>query len=195
MEKKIFTGNIAVVLGIMCIVFVAGLGGTIASYTSIISSKDSANQNYVSTHSHDNTDYNSLQGSLNDYMQTHTYTDSQYDEYAASHQYTNQEYDSAVAAPKLATADVNTWDEWTNLPYAQSVFIVSGYVVNAGSDTAYNPKIHVVGYLVTNDKVLDGYITLDTMNGGSWTTFESSFEYTGGPLFYWTITPQWTTTP
>lgn len=195
MEKKVVGGNIAVALGIMCIVFVAGLGGTIASYTSIISSKDTANQDYVSTHSHDNTEYNSLDASLNDYMQTHSYTNSQYDQSVASHHYTDQEYDSAVTAPKLVTVDVTTEDDWSTLPYVPSTFIVSGYVVNAGSDAAYNPKIHVVGYANVDVKVIDAYITLDTMNGGSWTAFDSSFVYTGGPLYYWTITPQWTTTP
>lgn len=185
MEKRVIGGKVAIALGIVCIVFVAGLGATIASYTSMISNKDKANQNYVSTHSHDNTEFNSL--------------DSQYDAYVASHHRADQEFDSAVTAPKLATLDVTTENDWSNQPYVQDTFQVQGYVVNAGSDTAYNPKIHVVAYELSDAegyaKTIDAYVTLATMDGGSWTTFDSTFVYSGGALAYWTITPQWTTTP
>jgi len=192
MEKTVIGGKVAIALGIVCIVFVAGLGATIASYTSIISNKDKANQNYVSTHSHDNTEFNSLDASLND-------ANSEYDEYVASHHHADQEFDSALTAPKLATLDVTTENDWSNQPYVQDTFQVQGYVVNAGSDTAYNPKIHVVAYGLSDAeayvKTIDAYVTLATMDGGSWTTFDSTFVYSGGPIADWTITPQWTTTP
>jgi hypothetical protein len=192
MEKTVVGGKVAIALGIMCIVFVAGLGVTIASYTGIISSKDRTNQNYVSTHSHDNAEFNFLNASLND-------ANSAFDAYAASHQHTDQEFDSAVTAPRLATLDVTTENDWSNPPYVPNTFHVHGYVVNAGSDTAYNTKIHVVVNGLSDAelyaKVIDDNITLGTMDGGSWTTFDSTFVYSGGPVMDWTITPQWTTTP
>ncbi len=195
MEKTVIGGKVAIALGIICIVFVAGLGATIASYTSIIGNKDKANQNYVSTHSHDNTEFNSLDASFSDYVETHSHTNSQYDTYVAGHSHTDQEFDSAVTAPKLVTLDLTTEDDWSTLPFTSSTFHVSGYIVNAGSNAAYNPKIHVVAYKLPDVKAIDDYATLDTIDGESWTTFSSTFVYSGGPLFNWTVTPQWTTTP
>jgi len=195
LEKTVIGGKVAIALGIMCIVFVAGLGAAIASYTSIISNKDKANQDYVSTHSHDNTEFNSLDTSFSDYVETHSHTNSQYDAYVASHQHTDLEFDSAVTAPKLVTVDLTVEDDWSRLPYVSSTFRVSGYVVNAGSDAAYNPEIHVVAYKLIDVKAIDAYYSLATIDGGSWTAFDSTFVYSGGPLFSWTITPQWTTTP
>lgn len=201
MEKKAINGNVAIALGIMCIVFIAGLGATIASYTAVVNSKDKTNQDYVSTHSHDNAEFNSLDTSHNSYVSTHSYTDSQYNEYVANHQHTNQDYSSALTAPKLATVDVTADDNGpnTNDPtsplYGTSTFHVYGYIVNAGSDAAYNPKIHVVAYQLDGTKAVDGYVTLDTIYGVSWTTFDQNFIYTGRSLATWTITPQWTTNP
>lgn len=175
MEKAVIGGKIAIALGILCIVLVAGLGATIVSYTSIINTKDKANQDYASTHSH---------------------TNSQYDEYVASHHHTDQEFASAVTAAKLVTVNVETEDDWTILPYEPpSTFLVYGYVANSGSDIAYNPKIHVVAYKLEEIKAIDDYITLAALSGGSSTTFNWTFVYNGGPLLHWTITPEWTTSP
>jgi len=192
MEKTAISGKVTIALGIVCIVFLAGLGATIASYTSIIGSKDKANQTYVSTHSHDNTEFNSLDASLNS-------ANSRYNAYVASHQHTDQEFDSAVTAPKLATLDVTTENDWSNQPFVQDTFHVHGIVVNAGSDIAYNPKIHVVANGLSDAgvyvKVIDAFVTLATMDGGAWTTFDATFVYDGGPIADWTLTPQWTTSP
>jgi len=175
MEKAVIGGKIAIALGILCIVLVAGLAATFVSYSSIINTKDKANQDYVSTHSH---------------------TDSQYDAYVASHHHTDQEFASAVTAPKLVTVNVETEDDWTILPYEPpSTFRVYGDVANAGIDVAYNPKIHVVAYKLEEIKAIDDYVTLTALSGGSWTTFDWTFEYNGGPLLHWTITPEWTTSP
>jgi len=181
MEKAVIGGKVAIALGIMCIVLFASLGIIVASYTMMTNNKDETNQNYVSTHSHDNTEFNSL--------------DAQYDAYVASHQHTNLEFDSAVTAPKLATVDVTVEDDWSRGPYVSSSFRVSGIVVNAGSDAAYNPKIHVVAYKLIDVKAIDAYYSLATIDGESWMTFDTTFVYSGGPIYSWTVTPQWTTTP
>lgn len=196
MEKAVIGGKTTIALGVLCIVLVAGLGATIVSYASIINNKDKAYHDYVSMHSHDNAEFNSLEASLNDYTETHSHTNLQYDEYVASHSHTDQEFASAVTAPKLVTVNVETEDDWTILPYEPpSTFLVYGYVANAGSDTAYNPKIHVVAYKLGEIKAIDDYITLVALSGGSWITFNGTFAYDGGPLFHWTITPEWTTSP
>jgi hypothetical protein len=195
-EKAVIGGKITIALGILCIVFIAGLGAAIASYSSIINSKDVAHQDYVSTHSHENSEFNALDASITDYKETHSYTDSQYREYVANHHYTDQEFNSAAIGAKLVTVNVQTEDNWSILPYdPPSTFLVYGYVDNAGSNIAYNPKIHVVAFKLYDVKAIDDYITLDDIAGGSWTTFTSTFTYNGGPLAHWTITPEWTTTP
>ena len=81
-EKKVVSRTVAIALGIICIILAVGLMGAIADYTSIISGKDNtittitnqenqlstwlsgnvtAYNNYVSSHSHTNADYQNLQ--------------------------------------------------------------------------------------------------------------------------------------
>jgi len=198
-EKKMVRRSVAIGLGIICIVLIAGLVGAMAYYMMTINNKDTTYNSYASSHTHTNSEYDSLASQYQNYMSNHSHTNSQYDAYVASHQHTDQEFDSVVTAPKLATLDVTTENDWSNQPYVPDTFYVHGYVVNAGSDTAYNPKIHVVAYGLSDAeayvKAIDANVTLATMDGGSWTTFDSTFVYSGGPLADWTITPQWTTTP
>jgi len=54
-ERKMVSRNVAVALGIICIILVAGLGGAMAYYVS-----------YVSTHGHVNSEYDALQSKLDD---------------------------------------------------------------------------------------------------------------------------------
>jgi hypothetical protein len=58
--KKIVGRNVAVALGIVCILLVAGLGGAIAYYTMTINNKNATYDSYVSSHSHSNSDYDAL---------------------------------------------------------------------------------------------------------------------------------------
>lgn len=201
MEKKVVGGKVAIALAIMCIVFVGGLGASIASYAAIINSKDKTHQDYVSTHSHTDAEYNSLDASYNGYMGTHTHSDSEYDTYVADHHHTNEEFNSALTAPRLVTVNMTgddngplSYDPLSPL-YTTSAFHVYGYVLNAGPNAAYNAEIHVVAYQLGGGKAIDTYITLNTMRGDSWTRVDSNFFYNGDSLISWTITPQWTTTP
>jgi hypothetical protein len=58
--KKMVSRSVAIALGIVCVLLIAGLGGTIAYYTMTINNKDSTYNDYVSSHSHTDFDYNSL---------------------------------------------------------------------------------------------------------------------------------------
>jgi hypothetical protein len=114
-QKKVVGRNVAIALGIICIVFVAALAAAVVQYTSVvnerdetIATKDSDYQSYVSTHSYSDTQYGSLQSQYNDYVATHHYTDSQYNSlqsqydslysnyniYVYNHTHTNAEYDN-----------------------------------------------------------------------------------------------------
>ena len=188
-EKAAIGGKMVIALGLMCMVLIIGLGATFVSYTSIINAKDQAYKDYTSTHSVTDSQYD-------DYVSTHSVTDSQYDDYVTTHHHTDQEFDSAVTAPRLVTVGVETEDEWYILPYEPpSTFRIHGYVTNVGVYTAYNPKIHIVAYKLEEVKVVDDYVTLDVLSSGSWTTFDSTYVYNGGPIAQWTITPEWTASP
>jgi hypothetical protein len=58
--KKIVGKNVAIALGIICILLVSGLGGAIAYYTMTINNKNATYDSYVSSHSHSNSDYDAL---------------------------------------------------------------------------------------------------------------------------------------
>lgn len=216
MEKKVAGGNIAIALGILCIVFVIGLAGTIVSYTSVINSKDATNQNYVSTHTHSNDEFNnygsqitSLQNqvsslntqvnSLNSRITTlQTQTNDltvEYNNYVANHHHTDQEFDS-VTAPNLIAVDLKVSDLGAALPLIGTPDLhVYGYVCNVGTYAAYNSRIHVVAYQSGGVVAINTYITLGTVYGQSWTTVDSTFTYSGDALLSWTTTPTWTANP
>jgi hypothetical protein len=59
-EKKVVGRGVAVGLGIICILLAVGLVGVFAYYSMTLNNKNSAYDDYVSSHSHSNSDYNSL---------------------------------------------------------------------------------------------------------------------------------------
>ncbi|MGA2769109.1 MAG: hypothetical protein ABSF24_12460 [Candidatus Bathyarchaeia archaeon] len=70
-ERKVVRRSVAVAVGIVCILLLAGLGVVMAYYTMQINNKDSTYNDYVLTHSHTNSEYDSLQSS-------HHHSDSEY---------------------------------------------------------------------------------------------------------------------
>jgi uncharacterized protein YoxC len=61
-EKKVVGRGVAIGLGIICILLAVGLVGVFAYYTMTLNNKNSAYDDYVSSHSHSNSDYDSLNG-------------------------------------------------------------------------------------------------------------------------------------
>jgi hypothetical protein len=202
MEKKVAGGNIAIALGILCIVFVIGLAGTIVSYTSVINSKDATHQDYVSTHTHSNDEFNnygsqitSLQNQVNSLDSRMTSLQAQYDSYVADHHHTDQEFDS-VTAPNLIAVNLKASDLGAGLPLVGTPDLhVYGYVCNVGAYASYNSRIHVIAYQSGGVVAIDTYITLGTVYGQSWKAVDSTFTYSGDALLSWTTTPTWTTNP
>lgn len=115
---KVVGRNVAIALGIICIVLVAGLGVVIymgysptassstISLQSQINDLNSTYKSYVSTHSHTNDDFNSLSSQnanltnqYNNYVGNYSHTNeeyqqlqNQYNTYVGDHGYTNDEY-------------------------------------------------------------------------------------------------------
>jgi hypothetical protein len=59
-QKKLVGRSVAIALGIVCIILIAGIGGVMAYYTTIINNKNTEYGNYASDHSHTNSEYDSL---------------------------------------------------------------------------------------------------------------------------------------
>jgi hypothetical protein len=184
-EKKVVRRSVAIALGIICIILIAGLGGAMAYYTMIVNDKNTTYDSYASNHTQTNSEFNTLNSSYYDYMGTHSHTDSEYDALQSN-------YDSVIA-PKLIKVHLMSDDNrpWLGTPYLH----VYGYVCNVGTNIAYSSKIHVVAYQGGGVVAIDTYITLGTIYGESWTSVDTNVYYSGSALTSWTITPQWTATP
>jgi hypothetical protein len=166
-ERKVVGRGIAILLGVICIVSIAGLVGAMAYYTM-----------YVSNHGHTNADYDSL--------------NSQYNAYVSSHSHTNADYD-VMWAPKLIEVNLVAND---NHPFLSSPYLnVNGYIVNVHENWAYNCQLHVVAYQSGGVTAFDTYINLGTIAGESSTQVNSNLYYSGNGITGYTITPEWNATP
>jgi hypothetical protein len=64
-EKKVVSRSVAIGIGIIGVILLIALVGAVANYTSIINNKDITYQDYVSTHSHTDGEYNDLNDIVN----------------------------------------------------------------------------------------------------------------------------------
>jgi hypothetical protein len=182
-EKKVVSRNIAIILGIVCIIFLVGLVGAIANYTSIISGKD----NIIASKD------SQIQTLTNQKNQLQTWLD---ENKTLLQQQIQQITDlqnqiTALNAPKLIKVNLRADDNrpWLGTPYLH----VYGYVCNVGTYPAYNSKIHVVAYQSGGVIAIDTYSTLGTTMGESWTSVDSNIYYSGSALTGWSLTLEWTT--
>ena len=94
-QKKLVGRNVAIALGIACIILVAGIGGVMAYYTMQINNKDSTYNDYALAHSHTDAGFNALNSTYQDYSGTHSHTDSEYNDYVSNHTHANSEFNSS----------------------------------------------------------------------------------------------------
>jgi hypothetical protein len=66
-EKKMVRRSVAIALGILCIILVAGFSGVIAYYVTTLNNNNASYNDYVLSHSYTNYDYSVLNSSLNLY--------------------------------------------------------------------------------------------------------------------------------
>jgi hypothetical protein len=230
--KKLVNRNVAIALGIVCIILVAGLGAVLfMGYSPTSGSLQTTFNDYKRTHSHSDSDYNSLSTNntnlqawlegnatqYNDYVSTHRHSDSDFN---ALNSYKNQletwlsgnetllmqaqqqivllqnqnsGLQSQIAnleAPNLIKVNLKSDD---NHPFLQQEYLhVYGEICNVGMNTAYNCKLHVVGYQSGGVVAFDTYILQGVISGYSWTSVDGTIPYNGGALVSWSITQQWT---
>jgi hypothetical protein len=180
--KKMVSRSVAIALGVVCIILLAGIGGVMAYYTMQINNKDSTYNNFVSTHRHTDSDYNGLNSTFYDYMGNYTHSNSDYANLL------NQV--NSLEAPNVIKVNLKSDD---NRPFLGTFYLhVYGEVCNVGTNTAYNCKLHVVAIQSGGVVAINTDIVLGNIGGQSWISVDASPTYSGSPLTSWIITPQWT---
>jgi prefoldin subunit 5 len=211
--KKMVRRSVAIALGIICVVVVAGLAGTFAYYVNdknnTISSLDSqiSNlQNQISSlQNQKNTLQTWLDGNETLLNQTKTWLEgtiyyssqiSTLNTQIASLQ--NQisqlsglatNFQSQLAnlqEPKLVEVNLVAEDNRTNpsAPYLH----VQEYVFNVGKYTAEFWFLRIVAYQSGGATAINTDINLPSIDGESWTSVDSSLYYNGSALTSWNIT-------
>lgn len=135
----------------------------------------------------------SLELQIGELWDNYGYEQWTYQNYMATHSHTNSEYDAlesernSLKAPKLSTLSLYAKDERLGTPYLH----VYGEVWNVGTDNAYNSRLHVVAYQGVV-RAIDTYLDLGTTYGENKFGVDSKVYYSGSALTSWSITPEWT---
>lgn len=207
-EKKMVRRSVAIALGIVCIILVAGLGVMI--YVSYSPTSGSSNASYevkidqlqgwldgnksqiLDLQNQNNQFLAWLDGNETLLNQTQAWLGGNitaYDNYVSDHHYTDSEYNSLMA-PKLVTVHLLSDDG--GLPFQSRRLHIIGSIVNVGMNPASNSTLHVTAY-ISQVLAINTDIQVGTINGESWTYIDQTITYSGGTaLSSWTITPQWT---
>jgi len=219
--RKVIGKSVVIGLGIVCFLLVVGIGGAMAYYTMKVNDKDNEiaqlttatgllnnnitklmnEKSQLQTCLDENTTLLALtQDWLNDNVTLYeTQITGAYSQITnLENQVANlnsqiQTLNSQIAnlqAPKLIKVNLRADDSrpWLQTPYLH----VYGEIVNVGSNTARNCKLHVVAYQ-GSVVAIDTYITMTNINGESWISVDSSVYYSGSSLTSSSITAQWTT--
>lgn len=164
-QKKLVGRNVAIALGIVCIILVAGTGGVMAYYTMQINDKDSTYNNYVATHSHIDSDYNSL-----------------------STQNTNLQTQITNLQSQITTKDSQITDLQSIADLQKQEVVVTQYSVNQGagqSSAVAARSFSYSGYLriSATTTTSNAYITLQYWFGGKLYSFSQTVGTSGDVIF------------
>lgn len=198
-EKKVVSRNVAIALGITCVIIAAGLVGAVANYMSIINKKDNIIATKDSQIQTLTSQKNQLQTWLNENLTLINTLNAQITNMQNQISNLNSQITSlenqinALKAPKLTGVDLNGED---NRPFLATPYLhVHGYICNMGTNTAYNSRIHVVAYQSGGVTAIDTYITLGIISGQSCKSIDSKVYYSGSALTSWSLPLEWTDTP
>lgn len=209
-EKKVASRSVAVGLGILCIIFIASLAGTIVYHTMMISNKNASYDDYVASHSYTNSEYDSLNATHQTYAGTHRHNNSEYDSLSSQNTVLQDQVnylqdqvnylqnqvknfqDEVIHLRSAKLIQIN-WNEWDNYPlFVATSLEITGILFNVGSDPAYC-RLHVVLYQSGGGVANDTYVELGAINGQSWIYVGTSVFYEGsfGPLTGWNVTTEY----
>lgn len=178
-QKKVVGRSIAIALGVACMILVIGLAGAVAYYTMMVNNKNADYDNIVDSKNKLETWLAGNITAYQNYMSTHSHTNSEYDSLQSSY--------NALRAPLLIgvlnTQDIRGW-------FVTPSLHVYGNVVNVGRDTAYNAVLYVEAF---QGAVLafNTTISLGIIPGINFANYvDSSISYTGNALTQWHIWSQ-----
>lgn len=167
--------------------------GAVANYTSVIANRDRIHQDYVSNHTHTDSEYDDLNSSYNSLQ-------SSYNAYVSSHHWNESEYGEQFR-PYLVMVDMKFTDNapgpWWN-PYPAALSI-KGYFFNVNKNWAYQSRLHVVACYASSGAIaIDRYIDLSTyvgtgtIPGEFWAYVEESITYVSyGLVMPPTVSIEW----
>lgn len=134
-EKEVVRRTTAIVLGILCIILLIGTVGAVIFYNNVVNDKNAAYSSYVSSHTHANSDFDSLNSDYNSYKTTHSHPDSEYnalqstllslnstynslsstyDEYKNAHSHTDSDYNTVTSQLASANTQISNLQAWLN---------------------------------------------------------------------------------
>jgi len=144
-----------------------------------VSSLNTAHSDYVASHSYTDSEYDNLNSTYNDYVDTHSHNDLEYEAL--------EDERDAFKAPKLNLLNLQSSDEWSiDAPYLNFY----GEVWNVGADAALDCRIHVTAYQGVV-KAIDSWIGLGTILGENKKSLDVDIDYEGAPLTAWNVSAYW----
>jgi hypothetical protein len=124
-QSKVVRRSVAIALGMMCIILVAGISGAVAYYLSVLNNKDRT----ISSQ-------NALVSSL-------TSQNKQLQTWLDGNKTDLQNQIDTLEAPSLIDIDLRAYDNRSSgTPY----FHIYGYISNAGRKPAFNPTLYIEGW-------------------------------------------------
>jgi len=157
-EKKVVGRNVAIALGIACIILVAGIGGVMVYYMRAIIDKNiiySTYNDYVSSHHNTNSEYDSLQ-SQNTNLQNQVDDLDAIVHIAKSSTWTNNE---------IINQPANSYWSFSVRPSSMNQVTYAGYVaVQVHSSTTDKTYVQVIysTYVITS--ITDGHASVTALN-------------------------------
>lgn len=167
MSQKKPINRIAIGVGALCVVLLIALAYSVVNYTSMLQDKDRQIQYWIDLYngkSSTSPDTSNKDAIIADLRNRLAQKDNEID---------------SLKAPNLISVNMKYED---NRPFLQDAYMrVYGYVVNVGTNTANNAKIHVVIYQGAT-VAKDTTISLGSISGESYTSVDTKVYYTGSAI-------------
>ena len=166
--------NSVIGLGVLCSILMVALFYSVVTYTRMLQDKDSIIASLSGVGSDKDTIISDLQNQINQKNSQISSLNSQID---------------SLKSAKVVSVNLKAED---SRPFLQTPRVhVYGYVVNVGTNTAFNKKIHVVLYQSGGVVAEDTYINLGSVGGEQAISVDTNVFYEGSEIVDDSITLEW----
>ncbi len=193
-SRRVIDWNFTIAFAVVSVILLGAFIVTGLNYMAA-SAKNQEYISYVSNHSHSDTEYYSLNQTLNELNASYNALNKEYQDYISDRGINVAALNKSIqdlVAPNLIKIDIQYSD--SNLFVFGSIRI-TGYICNTGKNTAYNCRLIVDAYHGSS-KAIDNYQIIlgkGIINGQNWVKTDSTISYFGKSVTSIIITPQWTT--